>query len=153
MQNPTNAFISFGLLISVVGGSFYFVSANTPIKPWTGITAGAAITPEAAEALGFDRDHGFLIIAIAQSSPADRAGLRGGSGDNPVTINGEQISIDGDIIVSMDGMEIIQRADICAVLAQKQVGDSVRFEVSRDGSLRQANVFLEELPPGAMTTC
>ena len=153
MQNPANAFISFGLLISVVGGSFYFVSANAPIKPWTGITAGAAITPEAAEALGLDRDHGFLIIAIAPSSPADSAGLRGGSGDNPVTINGEQVSIDGDIIVSMDGREIIQRADICAVLAQKQVGDSIRFEVYRDGSLRQANVFLEELPPGAMTTC
>lgn len=153
MQNPVNTFISFGLLISVVGGSFYFVSATAPIKPWTGITAGATITPEAAETLGLERDRGFLIIAIAPSSPAERAGLIGGSGDDPVIINGEQVSVDGDIIVSMDGREINQRADICAVLGQKQVGDSVRFEVSRDGSLQQANVILEELPPGATTTC
>lgn len=153
MHNPVNTFISFGLLISVVGGSFYYVYDTAPIKPWTGITLGLTITPQAAETLGLERDHGFLIITIAPSSPADRAGLRGGSGDNPVIINEQQVSVDGDIIVSMDGREINQLEDICAVLAQKQVGDSVRFEVFRNGSLQQANVTLEELPPGERTTC
>lgn len=153
MQNPVNTFLSFGLLISVVGGSFYFASANAPIKPWTGLTAGAIITAEDAESLGLERDHGFLIIAIAPSSPAEQAGLRGGSGVNTVLINGEQVPVDGDIIVSMDGMEINQRADICAVLGQKQVGDRVRFEVSRDGNLQQIDVILEELPRGARSTC
>jgi S1-C subfamily serine protease len=153
VHNPVNTLISFGLLISVVGGSFYYVYATAPIKPWTGISAGVTITPDAAEMLGLERDHGFLIILIAPSSPADRAGLRGGSGDNTVLINGQQVSVDGDIIVSMDGREINQLADSCAVLAQKEVGDSVRFEVSRDGSLQQANVILEELPPGERTAC
>ncbi len=153
MHNPVNTFISLGLLISVVGGSFYYVYATAPIKPWTGITLGLTITPQAAEMLLLGRDDGFLIIAIAPSSPADRAGLRGGSGDNPVIIDGKQVSVDGDIIVSMDGREISQLADICSVLAQKQVGDNVRFEVSRNGSLQQANVTLEELPPGERTTC
>jgi S1-C subfamily serine protease len=153
VQNPVNTFISLGLLISVVGGSFYFVSATAPIKPWTGITAGATIDPEAAERLGLERDHGFLIIAIAPSSPAERAGLRGGSGENPVDIDAQHISVDGDIIVSMDGRQINQREDICTVLGQKQVGDSVRFEVSRDGNLQQINVILEELPPGERSRC
>lgn len=153
MHNPINTIISFGLLISVVGGSFYYVYATAPIKPWTGIIAGLTIMPEAAVTLGLERDHGFLIITIAPSSPADRAGLRGGTGDNSVIINGDPVSVDGDIIVSMDGREINQLGDICAVLAQKQVGDSIRFEVSRDGSLQLANVTLEELPPGERTSC
>jgi len=151
VQNPTNTFISFGLLISVVGGSFYFVSANAPIKPWTGITDGGFLTPDAAEMLGLDQEHGFLIFTITDASPADRAGLRGS--DDVFVIEDRQIPIGGDIIVSMDGRQINVIDDVCTVLGQKQVGDSVRFEVSRDGSLRQANVFLEELPPDATTMC
>lgn len=151
MQNPVNTFISFGLLISVVGASFYFVSATALIKPWTGITDGRFLTPAAAEALGLNQEQGFLIFTIAEGSPADRAGLRG---SNDVVIKEDrQIPIGGDIIVSMDGRQIIGIDDVCAVLAEKQVGDSVRFEVSSDGNLREANVILEELPPGATTTC
>ena len=151
MQNPANAFISFGLLISVVGGSFYFVSANAPIKPWTGITDGGFLTPDAAEVLGLSQEHGFLIFTITESSPADRAGLRGS--DDVFVIEDRQIPIGGDIIVSMDGRQINVIDDVCGVLGQKQVGDSVRFEISRDGGLQQANVFLEELPPDATTMC
>lgn len=151
MHNPVNTFISFGLLISVVGGSFYFVYANAPQKPWTGITDGLFLNPARAEALGLDREQGLLIFTIIQGSPADKAGLRGSS--DSVTINETEVPIGGDIIVGMDDSQISRIEDVCAVLAQKQVGDSVRFEVSRDGDLQQANVILEELPPGATTTC
>ena len=151
MQNPTNALISFALLISIVGGSFYLASANAPAKLWTGITEGGFLTPEAAEVLGLEQEHGFLIFTITESSPADRAGLRGS--DDVFVIEDRQIPIGGDIIVSMDGRPINVIDDVCGALGQKQVGDSVRFGISRDGSLQQANVFLEELPPGATTTC
>lgn len=151
MHNPVNTAISFGLLISVVGGSFYFVYATAPPKPWTGITDGGFLTPEAAEVLGLDQERGFLIFTITEASPADRAGLRGS--DDVFIMEDRRIPIGGDIVVSMDGRQINVLDDVCGVLAQKQVGDSVRFEVSRDGSLQQANVILEELPPGATTEC
>lgn len=153
MLKSINTAISFGLLIAVVGGSFYYVYATAPIKPWTGITEGLFLSPAAVEALGLEQERGFLIFTIASSSPADKAGLRGGGAEDSVTINGIQIPIDGDIIVSMDGRQINGIDDVCGVLAQKQVGDNVMIEASRAGKLLQANVILEELPPGETTKC
>ena len=152
MHNPVNSAISFGILFAVVGGSFFFVSETAPPRLWTGIIAGGIITPDAPEELRRDQDHGFLILAIAPSSPADRAGLRGG-GEETIVIGNQEIPIGGDIIVRIDNVQINQREDICAVLGQKQVGDSAVFEVSRDGSLQEFNVVLEELPPGERTSC
>ena len=151
MHNPVNSFISIGLLISVVGGSFYYVNASAPIKPWTGITDGGFLTPDASEMLGLDREQGFLIFTITEASPADKAGLRGSN--NVLEIEGQRIPIGGDIVVSMDGRQIVGLDDVCAVLSQKGVGDSVRFEVSRDGNLQETNVILKELPSGATTEC
>lgn len=153
MHNPVNTSISFGLLIAIVGGSFYYVYTTDPKDPWTGITIGAIITPDPPEALELDQDHGFLILTIAPLSPAERAGLRGGDLERSVTINGQQIPVGGDIILSMDDRPITQREDICAVLAQKQAGDSVKLEVSRDGDMFEANVILEERPPWASSFC
>jgi S1-C subfamily serine protease len=53
----------------------------------------------------------------------------------------------------MDDTQISTVEDICTVMDLKQIGDSVRFEVERDGELRQLNVMLEELPPGASSIC
>jgi serine protease Do len=152
VHNPVNTVISFALLIAIVGGSFYYVYALAPRGPWMGITEGGFLTPEVAEILGFDQEYGFLIFDIAPTSPADKAGLQDG-GDNTVLIGGREIPVDGDIIVSMNGRQINTIDDVCAVLEEKQVGDAVRFVVNRDGSLREANVVLEEAPPGQTSDC
>lgn len=153
MHSPVTSAISFVLLAAIVGGSFYYVYANAPVKPWTGILAGGIITPDTPVELRRDQDHGFLIIAVAPSSPADLAGLRSGGSEGSIVIDGEEIPIGGDIIVSMDGRSINELDDICAVLHQKQVGDSVVFKVSRDGSMFETNVVLGELPQGQRTFC
>jgi len=153
VHNSVNTTISFGLLITIVGGSFYYVYATDPKDPWMGITAGAIISSDAPKELELDQDRGYLILTIAPSSPADRAGLRGGDPERSVTIDGRQIPVGGDIILSMDERQINQREDICAVLAQKQTGDSVKLEVSRDGSPFEANLILGEMPASANSFC
>ena len=151
VHNPVNTAISFGLLISIVGGSFYYVYATDPIDPWIGITTGVVITPERAEALGIDQEYGFLIFTIAPASPADKAGLRGSN--NVTTIDGEPVPVGGDIIVSMDGRQINGVEDICAVLTQKQISESIRFAVVRDNNSLEAEVILEEAPPQSRSSC
>lgn len=151
MQNPTNAFVSFGLLIAVVGGSFYFVADSIPPKPWTGITQGLFLNPVRSQALDLERDQGLLIFTIIEGSPADVAGLRGSN--DTIMIEDVQVPIGGDIIVSMDDTQISTVEDICTVMDLKRIGDSVRFEVERDGELRQLDATLEELPPGASSIC
>lgn len=148
MYNPVNTVISFVLMIAIVGGSFYYVYALTPRGPWTGITNGWLYPPEAAEVLGLDEDHGYLIFTIAPSSPADRAGLQ--QANDVVVIRGERIPIGGDIVVGVDGRQI---DEICDVLEQKQVGNSLKLVVNRDGNLREVNLVLEEAPPGQSSLC
>jgi serine protease Do len=152
VHNPVNTAISFGLLIAIVGGSFYYVSAFTPRGPWLGITEGGFLDAEAAQLLGLDQDRGFLIFKVEPSSPADRAGIRGGGGDI-VMVGQRPIPVDGDIIVSMDGRQVDAIDDICGVLEQKQVGDAVEIGVIRDGSLHEFSVALEEAPPGESPEC
>ena len=153
VHNPVNTAISFGLLIAVVGGSFYYVYSGGPVEvpkaPWIGIASGGILTPELAEALG--QEQGFLIVEITPGSPADRAGLRGA---NNVTVIGEQeIPVGGDVIVSMDDRRIGAREDICAALTQRQVGDTMSLVIDREGNLQEVDLLLEELPPQARFVC
>jgi S1-C subfamily serine protease len=152
VHNPVNSAISFGLLIAVVGGSFYYVYAFTPRGPWLGISAGGFLDSEAAGLLGLDQEQGYLIFTVEPSGPASKAGLRGGS-DDIVLIGDRPIPIDGDIIVSMDDRQINVPDDVCSVLDQKQVGDTVRIAAIRDGSLQEFNLVLEEAPPGQSSRC
>jgi len=143
------------VLIAVVGGSFFYVSSSglvkLPPEPWIGITEGLKVTPAWAEALGLNQQHGVLIITISPGSPAEKAGLMGAN--NVTVIGGESVPTGGDIIVSMDDRPINGREDVCAVLAQKEVGDSSKFVIDRRGEVREIDVVLEELPPQATSTC
>jgi S1-C subfamily serine protease len=152
VQNPVNAVISFAVLAVIVGGSFYYVYALAPRGPWMGIVSGTYLNPQVSEILGLEQDSGILVFTVAPQSPAEKAGLRGG-GAEIVEIGGQRIPVDGDIIVSMDGRQIVDEQDVCAVLGQKQAGDSVRVGASRDGSLLEFNVMLEESPPGESSGC
>ena len=155
MHNPVNIAISFVVLIAVVGGSFFYVSSSglvkLPPEPWIGITEGLVVNPARAEALGLNQQHGLLIISITPGSPAQKAGLMGAN--NVTVIDGVSVATGGDIIVSMDGRPINGPEDVCAVLAQKEVGDSSKFVIDRRGEVREIDVVLEELPPQATSTC
>jgi len=133
---------SFGLLIAIVGGSFWYISMNpveVPREPGIGIEADN-ITPEIAQALGLGEQRGVLIIAVVPGGPADRAGLRG----TEVTSNGQVAAI-GDIIIAADGQEIRDDTDFRAFLSSKNAGDNVRLTIIRGGTtVMDVNLTLGE---------
>jgi S1-C subfamily serine protease len=133
---------SFGLLIAIVGGSFWYISMNpveVPREPGIGIEADN-ITPEIAQALGLGEQRGVLIIAVVPGGPADRAGLRG----TEVTSNGQVAAI-GDIIIAADGQEIRNDTDLRAFLSSKNAGDNVRLTIIRGGiTVMDVNLTLGE---------
>jgi S1-C subfamily serine protease len=139
MHNPFNTAISFALLISVVGASFYYVYATDPKEPWLGIE-GSNVTPAIAQTLGLQEPRGFLIFAVETTSPADVAGLKGG--DRVVTIDGRPVVLGGDVIIAIDNIEIQGAEDIEALLATKTIGDSIAFTVIRANSTQVFNVVL-----------
>ena len=139
MQNPINTVISFGVLISVVGTSFYYVSATDEGQAWLGIE-GSNVTPAIAQTLGLQEPVGFLIFSVEPSSPAETAGLRGG--DRVVTIDERPVVLGGDVIIAVDNIQIEDAQDIEAQLIQKSVGDIVEFTVIRGSLTEQIDVRL-----------
>ena len=142
MHSPPTTIASFGLLIAIVGGSFWFISMNpveVPREPGIGIEADN-ITPEIAQALGLGEQRGVLIIAVVPGGPAGTAGLRG----TEVTSNG-QVTALGDIIIAADGQEIRDDTDLRAFLSSKNAGDNVRLTIIRGGTtVMDVNLTLGE---------
>jgi serine protease Do len=131
LHNPFSSIVSFAILLSVVGASFYYVYATDEIEPWLGIE-GSNVTPAIAQTLGLRETIGFLIFSVEPGSPAELAGLRGG--DSVMTIDGRRVVVGGDVITAVDNIRIQDAQDIEARLAQKTVGDFVEFTVLRDDS-------------------
>ena len=111
------------------------ISSGVYQHPWLGIS-GTDVTPEIAEALGFNESRGFLVTDITSESPADKAGIRGGYKiDN---INGREIALGGDIIVAIDNNTVRKIDDILSYLErEKNVGDNVQLTVLRNGSIQE----------------
>lgn len=129
------------MLVSVVGASFYYVSATDAAEPepWLGIE-GSSVTPTIAQTLSMQEPEGFLIFSVEPSSPAEVAGLRGG--DRIVTIDGRPVVVGGDVIVAVDNIQIQNAQDIAAQLFQKSIGDVIEFTVIRGSSTEEIDVEL-----------
>ena len=139
MHNPVNIVISFAVLISAVGASFYYVSATDAVEPWLGIE-GSNVTAAIAQTLGLQEPVGFLIFSVEPSSPAEVVGLRGG--DRVVTIDGGPVALGGDVIIAVDNIQIQDAQDIEAQLIHKSIGDVIEFTVIRGSSTEEIDVEL-----------
>jgi serine protease Do len=139
LHNPINSVLSFAILISIVGASFYYVSTNEADEPWLGIE-GSNLTPSIAQSLGLQQTDGFLIFSVEPGSPAEHAGLKGG--DRLLTVDGRPVVAGGDLIISVDNIQIKNAQDIEGLLTHKAVGDFVDFGVVRGGSTLEFRVQL-----------
>ena len=112
--------------------------------PWIGVS-GRDIDPDQAEALNRDDAVGFLIVTVMDDSPAQAAGLIGS--DQSVEINGLEYPVGGDIILSVDGIEVRKIDDILIHLQRaKSVGDEMALQILRDGNIMNVTIVLQERP-------
>ena len=112
--------------------------------PWIGVS-GTDISPALADALNLTSTRGFLIIAVMEDSPAERAGLVGSN--QTIQHEGEEYLVGGDIIMSVDGMEVRKISDILLHLQRaKTVGDELHLELLRDGQIAETTLILERRP-------
>lgn len=112
--------------------------------PWLGIS-GRDIDPDLANILNLTDAKGFLVITVAEDSPASKAGLQGSI--ETKEIDGANYPIGGDIILSVDGKEVRQIDDILIHLQrEKSVGDEIVLEILRDGRTTNFVLLLEERP-------
>jgi len=125
------------------------IQAATPTeesdgRAWLGIV-GLPLTPAIAEEMALSNDQvGVLVVEVQPDSPAEQAGLLGS--ETPVTINGEEILIGGDVIVRADGDDVATVQELATYLQEVGAGEQVSLTILRDGKLITVEVTLAEQP-------
>jgi S1-C subfamily serine protease len=88
---------------------------------------------------------GFLIITVVENSPASKAGLIGS--EKTIQVNGIDYPVGGDIILSVDGIDVRKIDDILIHLQRaKTVGDEMILDVLRDNKMIEVTITLQERP-------
>jgi 2-alkenal reductase len=113
--------------------------------PYLGTTI-LTMTPAIAGAMNLPANQrGALIEAVTAGGPADKAGLLGGK--TPLTINSQQISIGGDVVIAYNGQAVKSSDDLITFLARSgTAGDKVTLTILRDGKQMDVSVTLGVRP-------
>lgn len=86
------------------------------------------LTAELAEAFDIDRhQRGAVIAEVQEDSAADKAGLKA-----------------GDVVVEVDGKEILSSAQLRNAIGLRRIGDKVELKILRDGKSRKVRATLGE---------
>jgi serine protease Do len=117
---------------------------TTKNRVYLGIT-GLALSSDIASAMNLDANtQGVLIEQVQAGSPAENAGLQGGS--QQITIGGNTLLIGGDIITAMDGQSVASVQDIQSFLQTAKIGQTVTLTIVRDASQMDVPVTLAARP-------
>lgn len=99
------------------------------LHPWIGVS-GLDVTPRVLDEMDLDSDWGYLVTEVVENSPASRAGLQ-----------------EEDLIVEVDGEVVKSIEDILSYIELfKSPGDTLEFEVLRDGEREDVSVTLGTRP-------
>jgi serine protease Do len=132
-------------MISKSGGSEglgFVVTANTVRKllfekrPFYLGIDGQIVSGPVARVLNVPQDGGYLVKTVVKDSLAERLGLAGG--DRAATIDGQQIVLGGDIILTAQGIElrsIDDLIDAAKAIRDQPAGREVRMRVLRAGQV------------------
>ncbi len=147
IQSTTGEFTGVGFAIpsqTVVKIVPTLISEGEYKHPWIGIS-GRDIDPDTANVLGLKDSLGFLIITVVEDSPAFDAGLIGSN--KTIEVEGREYPVGGDIIVSVDGIDVRKIDDILIHLQRvKTVGDEMVLEILRDNRTTNITITLQERP-------
>jgi S1-C subfamily serine protease len=81
------------------------------------------------EALNLPVKSGALVQSVQKGTPAEKAGIRGGTVNGSVE-NG-QVAVGGDIVVSISGKAVKSSEDLAADISAKKPGDTVSVGLLR----------------------
>jgi S1-C subfamily serine protease len=104
----------------------------------------ATIDDTVAETFNLPVDAGVLVMRVHDGSPAERAGLKGGT--TPVVVEGESYLLGGDVITKADGEEIESADELGDIVASKKPGDELELEIKRKNETQTITITLGRRP-------
>jgi serine protease Do len=97
-------------------------------RGWLGVSI-QPVDEDMAKSLGLPVAHGAMVAQLVPGGPAEKSGLR-----------------QGDVVLKVDGNEVLDSRDLTRRIGSFQVGKSANLEILRDGQKRMLTVKLAERP-------
>jgi S1-C subfamily serine protease len=108
-----------------------------------------ALYPQLADKLGLDTTFGGLLASVVPGGPAEKAGLEGG--DQKLTFQAAEYRTGGDVVLQIDGHDVVGPNDLARLIADKKPGEKVTLTVLRDGKKEPVEVTLGQRPEAVPT--
>jgi len=151
-STQSNAGIGFAIPSNIVSRVVPELIKNGKYEhPYLGIS-GLSLTPDVAKGMKLDTTlRGVLVEEILSGGPAEKAGLRGST--QQVTIDGQDVTVGGDVITAIDKTPVKTIEDLIAYLADHtSVGQKVSLTILRDGKEQTVEATLLANPGQAAPT-
>jgi len=127
-QSGGNVGIGFAIPINVAKSLLpELESKGSVTRGWLGV-AIQKITPDLAQSLELDDNHGALVADVTNDGPADKAGIKR-----------------GDVIVKYDGKKVPESSALPAMVAVSPIGKAVPVEIMRHGKAQTVEVEIAKL--------
>ncbi|NMB67175.1 MAG: PDZ domain-containing protein [Chloroflexi bacterium] len=141
---PVNAGIGFAVSSRILARVVPVLIRDGKYEyPYLGVTSQDELSLFLIEELDLPQTTGAYIASVTPGSPADQAGLRGGSIETSVP----NLLAGGDLIVAVDGRPVRVFGDMLGYLVtNKSPGDTVVMTILRDGEQKEVTVTLGKRP-------
>ncbi len=100
--------------------------------------------PQLARKLGLDTTFGGLVAEVSSGGPAEKAGIEGGN--DKLTFQAGSYRTGGDVILQVDGDDIVSSDDLAEAISTHRPGDVVTLTILRDNERREVKVTLGKRP-------
>ena len=142
--DPVNTGIGFAISSNIVKQVVpVLIEEGSYDYPYLRISSREDLTLDMIEALGLARQTGAYVVSVVPGSPADRAGLKGGSGDSGFP----DLPKGGDLIIGIDGREVNTFSQMLSYLiANKKPGDEVVLTILRGTEEMEVHLTLGKRP-------
>jgi S1-C subfamily serine protease len=128
---PSAGAVSLGFAIpaaTAVQVAEELLADGTAEHAYLGLTPGE-LTPQIADQLGIEASTGVVVLSVDEDGPAGRAGIR-----------------PGDVLESMEGVELNAPEKLLAELRNRNPGDTVSFKVRRGDESLELKADLIDRP-------
>jgi S1-C subfamily serine protease len=143
-NSGSNSGVGFAVPVSAIKRSIAQLEATGQAEyAYIGVSS-QALYPQLAEKLGLDTTFGGLVAEVVPGGPAEKAGLRGG--DKNLKFQAGQYSTGGDVILQVEGHDVVTPNDLASQIALKKPGEKVTLTILRDGEKKQVEVTLGKRP-------
>jgi S1-C subfamily serine protease len=113
------------------------------VRPWLGMQ-GRAVDQRLSGFVKMPLVPGYLVEVVYDGSPADRAGIRGGS--ISIVLQGDEYLLGGDVVTAINAQPVRNHQEYVGRVNTLRPGQRVKVAIVRDGQSRTLDLTVAERP-------